>query len=72
MKCPICGASRSKKKPQQVKSGYSAVDEQLNQIKRGRTCTNGHAFNTLEIWEGEVHRLRGLAYLGLNKEIDNV
>jgi len=71
MKCPICGALLVGKAAQ-VKSGYSAVDDELNQIKRGRKCENGHNFNTLEQWEGDVHRQRGLAYLGLNKEIGDV
>ena len=71
MKCPICGGALIGK-ASQVKSGYSAVDDGLNQIKRGRKCENGHNFNTLEQWDGEVNRQRGLAYLGLNKEIENV
>lgn len=71
MKCPICEGQLTNK-VRQVKSGYFAVNDGLNQIKRSRACVNGHTFNTLEIYEGEVNRLRGLAYLGLNKRIDGV
>jgi hypothetical protein len=71
MKCPICGAKVTPA-ARRSKNAYLAVDIALNQTKRGRVCENGHSFNTLEIWEGEVQRLRGLAYLGLNKEVGNV
>lgn len=71
MKCPICGAGTTTA-ARRSKNAYLSVDIAMNQIKRGRTCLKGHNFNTLEIWEGEVHRLRGLAYLGLNKEPEDV